>query len=165
MSELTDARKTKIFISYSRKDKLFVRKLNAAIDAADIDAWVDWEGIPLSSDWMAEITAAIEGGDAFVFVISPDSLKSQICQNELELGIKSNKKIIPVLYREPEKRQKMHPKLASTNWVYMRPRKDDFKATIPQLVSAIQTDLGWVQQHTRLLERSTEWERKNKNNS
>lgn len=165
MSELNTTRKTKIFISYSRKDKLFVRKLNNAIDAADIDAWVDWEGIPLSSDWMAEITAAIESGDAFVFVISPDSLKSQICQNELELGIKNNKKIIPVLYREPEKRQKMHPKLASTNWVYMRPRKDDFKATIPQLVSAIQTDLGWVQQHTRLLERSTEWERKNKNNS
>lgn len=165
MSELNTTRKTKIFISYSRKDKLFVRKLNNAIDAADIDAWVDWEGIPLSSDWMAEITAAIESGDAFVFVISPDSLKSQICQNELELGIKNNKKIIPVLYREPEKRQKMHPKLASTNWVYMRPRKDDFKATIPQLVNAIQTDLGWVQQHTRLLERSTEWERKNKNNS
>ncbi|MBK8780637.1 MAG: toll/interleukin-1 receptor domain-containing protein [Anaerolineales bacterium] len=165
MPESNTVRKTKIFISYSRKDKLFVRKLNDAIDAADIDAWVDWEGIPLSSDWMAEISAAITGGDAFVFVISPDSLKSQICQNELELGIKNNKKIIPVLYREPEKRQKMHPKLASTNWVYMRSRKDDFKATIPQLVSAIQTDLGWVQQHTRLLERSTEWERKNKNNS
>ena len=92
MSESTAVRKTKIFISYSRKDKLFVRKLNEAIDAADIDAWVDWEGIPLSSDWMAEITAAIEGGDAFVFVISPDSLKSQVCQDELELGIKSNKK-------------------------------------------------------------------------
>lgn len=165
MSELNVTRKTKIFISYSRKDKQFVRKLNDAIDAADIDAWVDWEGIPLSSDWMAEISAAIEGGDAFVFVISPDSLKSQICMNELELGIKNNKKIIPVLYREPEKRQKMHPKLASTNWVYMRSRKDDFKGTIPQLVSAIQTDLGWVQQHTRLLERSTEWERKNKSKS
>ncbi|MFN8382790.1 MAG: TIR domain-containing protein [Anaerolineales bacterium] len=165
MPDLTAIRKTKIFISYSRKDKQFVRKLNDAIDAAEIDAWVDWEGIPLSSDWMAEINAAIEGGDAFVFVISPDSLKSQICQNELELGIKNNKKIIPVLYREPEKRQKMHPKLASTNWVYMRSRKDDFKATIPQLVNAIQTDLGWVQQHTRLLERATEWERKNKNKS
>lgn len=165
MSEITAVRKTKIFISYSRKDKPFVRKLNDAIDSAGIDAWVDWEGIPLSSDWMSEINAAIEGGDAFVFVISPDSLKSEICRNELELGIKNNKKIIPVLYREPEKRQKMHPKLASTNWVYLRSRKDDFKGTIPQLVSAIQTDLGWVQQHTRLLERATEWDRKNRSNS
>ncbi|MBK9600813.1 MAG: TIR domain-containing protein [Anaerolineales bacterium] len=159
------SRKTNIFISYSRKDKLFVRKLNDALDALGVDAWVDWEGIELASDWMARITAAIEGGDAFVFVISPDSLKSKVCLQELELGIASNKKIIPVLYREPEKRQKMHPKLASTNWVYLRTKKDDFKATIPKLVEAIQTDLGWVQQHTRLLQRASEWELKQRNRS
>ncbi len=158
-------RQTKVFISYSRKDKAFVRKLNAAIDAENIDAWVDWEGIELASDWMNRITDAIEGGDAFLFVISPDSLKSKICQNELELGIKLNKKIIPILYRDPEKRQKMHPKLSSTNWVYMRTRKDDFKTTLPKLVAAIQTDLGWVQQHTRLLQRATEWDQKSRNNS
>jgi len=157
-------RKTKIFISYSRKDKPFVQKLNDAIDAAGIDAWVDWEGIPLSSDWMKEITAAIEAGDAFVYVISPDSLSSKICDSELDLGIKANKKIIPVLHREPEKGQSMHPKLASTNWVYMRD-SDDFDATIPKLVETIQTDLGWVQQHTRLLQRANEWEQKSRNNS
>ncbi len=159
------SRSTKIFISYSRKDKLFVRKLNDALDAAGVDAWVDWEGIELASDWMARITAAIEGGDAFVFVISPDSLKSKVCMDELEMGISSNKKIIPVLYREPEKRQKMHPKLASTNWVYLRSKKDDFKATIPKLIEAIHTDLGWVQQHTRLLQRATEWNQKIRNKS
>ena len=150
------SRNTKIFISYSRRDKLFVRKLHDAIKAAGIDAWVDWEGIPLSSDWMKEITAAVEGSDAFIFVTSPDSLNSKYCIEELELGIKYNKKILPVLYREPDKEHKMHPKLASTNWVYLRSKKDDFKATIPKLVEAIQTDLGWVQQHTRLLQRATE---------
>src|SRR3990172_3991767 len=164
-SKFNTERKTQIFISYSRKDKLFVRKLNAAIDTAQIDAWVDWEGIPLSSDWMKEITTAIEAGDAFVFVISPDSLKSPVCAEELELGIKNNKKIIPVLYRDPEKRQKMHRKLSSTNWVYLRPKKDDFKATIPKLVDAIRTDLGWVQQHTRLLQRAIEWDQKKRNSS
>jgi len=165
MAENDGQRQTKIFISYSRRDKPFVRKLNDALDAAGIDAWVDWEGIPLSSDWMKEITAAIEGGDAFIFVISPNSLASKVCMDELELGIKNNKKIIPVLYLEPDKKNEMHPKLASTNWVYMRPKKDDFKATIPKLVEAIQTDLGWVQQHTRLLQRATEWMQKNQNNS
>ncbi|MDO8753173.1 MAG: TIR domain-containing protein [Anaerolineales bacterium] len=165
MTDTNSARKTKIFISYSRKDKSFVRKLNDAIDAEGIDAWVDWEGIPLSSDWMTEISTAINSADAFVFVISPDSLNSKICMEELESGITNNKKIIPVLYREPEKKREMHSKLASTNWVYMRPKRDDFKATIPKLVEAIQTDLGWVQQHTRLLQRATEWNHKNKNNS
>lgn len=71
MAEQDDkSRKTRIFISYSRKDKVFVRKLNDAIDAAGIEAWVDWEDL-VSSDWMAEIAAAIEAGDAFVFVYQP----------------------------------------------------------------------------------------------
>jgi len=165
MEEKTGSRKTKIFISYSRKNKLFVRKLNKAVDESGIESWVDWEGIPPSSDWMVEITAAIEASDALVFVISPDSLKSKICMDELELGIKYNKKIIPVLYADPDKGQKMHPKLASTNWVYMRPKKDDFKATVPKLIESIQTDLGWVQKHTRLLQRATEWEQKERNKS
>lgn len=160
-----DVNKTRVFISYSRKDKLFVRKLNDAIDAAGIDAWVDWEGIELASDWMSRITDAIQSSDAFLFVISPDSLKSKICAEELEISIRLNKKIIPILYREPEKRKAMHEKLASTNWVYMRPKKDDFKSTIPKLVDAIKTDLGWVQQHTRLLRRALEWDQKNRDNS
>lgn len=164
-NETETSRTTKIFISYSRRNKVFVKKLNDALDSAGIDAWVDWEGIPLSSDWMAEISAAIEAADAFVFVISPDSLKSKICMDELELGVKYNKKIIPVLYLEPQKGQDMHPKLASTNWVYMRPKKDDFKATVPKLISAIQTDLGWLQKHTRLLQRSLEWDGKQRNHS
>ncbi len=156
---------TKIFISYSRKNTAFVRKLNDALGAVGIAAWVDWEGIPLSADWMAEITAAIQASDAFIFVISPESLKSAICIEELELGIKFNKKIIPVLYKELEKGKKMHPKLASINWVRMRPKKDDFKITIPKLAETIQTDLGWVQQHTRLLQRAAEWNHKNRNKS
>ncbi len=158
-------RPTSVFISYSRKDKVFIRKLNDALDAAGINAWVDWEGIPLSSDWMAEITRAIESADAFLFTISPDSLASKVCAQELELGIKLNKKIVPILYRDPVKGSEMHPKLSATNWVYMRTKKDDFNATVPKLIESIQTDLGWIQQHTRLLQRATEWDQKNRNNS
>jgi WD40 repeat protein len=158
-------RSTKVFISYSRRDILFVRKLNAALDAAGIEAWVDWEGIPYSADWMAEIARAIEGADAFLFVMSPDSLASRICAEELELGIKNNKKLIPILYREAENRKKMHPLLRKTNWVYLRPKKDDFKTTIPRLIDTIHTDLGWVQQHTRLLQRASEWNHKNRDTS
>jgi len=153
-----------VFISYSRKDKVFIQKLNDALDNAGVNAWVDWEGIELASDWMQRITAAIQGSDAFLFVMSPDSLKSKVCAEELELGIKSNKKIIPILFRDPAKDSKIHPVLGSTNWVYLR-KKDNFDETIPRLIEAINTDLEWVSQHTRLLERGLEWEAKNNNHS
>jgi hypothetical protein len=60
MADNNGSRKTKISISYSRKNKLFVRKLNKTIDASGIESWVDWEGIPLCADWMGEVTNAIK---------------------------------------------------------------------------------------------------------
>jgi WD40 repeat protein len=153
-----------VFISYSRKDKAFVKKLNEALDSSGVQAWVDWEGIELASDWMETISAAIQGTDAFLFVISPDSLKSKVCASELELSLQQNKKLIPILYREPEKRTRMHKQLAATNWVYMR-RQDKFREALPKLIESINTDLGWVQKHTKLLGQATEWDRKKRNNS
>ncbi|HAV76227.1 MAG TPA: hypothetical protein DCX53_02625 [Anaerolineae bacterium] len=153
-----------VFISYSRKDKPFVKKLNDALDNAGVHAWVDWEGIELASDWMATITSAIQGTDAFLFVISPDSLKSKVCMEELEQCIKLNKKLIPILYRDPTKTSKMHEKLGATNWVYLR-KNDSFDETIPKLIDAINTDLEWVSRHTQLLNQATEWENKHRNNS
>jgi len=164
MAETNQGANGKVFISYSRKDKAFVQKLNNALDNAGVQAWVDWEGIELASDWMKTITDAIQGNDAFLFVISPDSLQSKVCADELELGIKLNKKLIPILYRDPTKSSTMHEKLASTNWVYLRD-SDNFDGTIPKLIQSINTDLGWVRQHTRLLEQAMEWDEKSRNNS
>jgi WD40 repeat protein len=164
MSETNAGSNGRIFISYSRKDKAFVQKLHKALAGMGVDAWVDWEGIELASDWMETITHAIQGTDAFVFIISPDSLKSKVCTDELELGIKLNKKLIPVLYREPTKTSKMHEKIAATNWVYLR-EQDDFEGTIPRLIQSINTDLGWVRQRTRLLQQAVEWDEKSRNNS
>ena len=164
MTENHKASNGSVFISYSRKDKPFIQKLNDALAGKGVRTWVDWEGIELASDWMETITSAIQGTDALIFVISADSLKSKVCKDELELGLKLNKKLIPILYREPGSKTKMHEKLAATNWVYLR-EQDDFDETIPKLIQSINTDLGWVRQHTQLLGQAIEWEKKNKNNS
>ena len=82
----------------------------------------------------------------------------------MELGLKLNKKLIPVLYRNPTKASEMHEKLAATNWVYLR-ENDDFEGTIPKLIDAINTDLEWVRKHTQLLNQAVEWENSSKNNS
>src|SRR5512138_2144422 len=164
MAETNQGANGRVFISYSRKDKVFVQKLNDALDNSGVQVWVDWEGIELASDWMATITNAIQGTDAFLFVISPDSLNSKVCADELGLGLKLNKKLIPVLYREPEKGMTMHEKLAATNWVYLR-QDDNFDETIPRLVASINTDLDWIRQHTQIVGRAIEWEKKNKDGS
>ena len=42
-----------VFISYSRIDIDFVKKLDKALVAVDRDIWVDYESIPLTAPWRA----------------------------------------------------------------------------------------------------------------
>lgn len=74
---------TDVFVSYSRKDKPFVQRLHEAIVSKKREAWVDWEGIPLTADWWDEIQQAIEATDTLAFIISPDSVSSRVCNQEL----------------------------------------------------------------------------------
>jgi hypothetical protein len=49
-----------VFISYSRKDQAFVRRLFQALTEDRRGVWVDWEGIPVTADWWQEIRTGIE---------------------------------------------------------------------------------------------------------
>jgi WD40 repeat protein len=156
-----------LMISYSRKDKEFVKQLYESLLAQGFssdDIWVDWEGIPLSADWMAEITKGIQSANAFIFVISPDSAASDVCKKEIEIAADSNKRFIPIMYREPGKDVQIHPKISSHNWVFIRDEAE-LEKTLPSLVEAINTDLDWLAQHTRLFNRAKEWEHKGRNDS
>jgi hypothetical protein len=52
-----------VFISYSRKDTDFVRRLHEALGERNRDTWVDWEDIPPTAEWLEEIYSAIESRD------------------------------------------------------------------------------------------------------
>jgi len=147
-----------VFISYSRKDKDFVRELHTALKSQNRDTWVDWEDIPLTADWWQEITHGIEAADSFLFIISPDSIASDVCNREIEHAIQHNKRLIPVMRRDAVT-QNVHNALASHNWLFMR-ESDDFSTSFDQLMLALDTDLDYVRAHTRLLVRAREWETK-----
>ena len=89
-----------VFISYSRQDEPFVRRLHQAFVQRERDVWVDWEDIPLTADWWREIQGGIESADTFIFVISPDSAQSEVCYNEADYASENNKRIVPIVYRD-----------------------------------------------------------------
>jgi WD40 repeat protein len=149
---------TDVFISYAREDQQFVRTLFAALEERKREAWVDWEGIPPSAEWMAEIEAAIDAGDAFLFVMSQNSIASAICRKELEHAIGQNKRLVPVMRQEWED-QPIPEALARLNWIFLR-EGDDFAAGVDTLIEALDTDLAHVKLHTRYLQRAVDWERK-----
>jgi WD40 repeat protein len=153
-----------VFISYSRRDKDFVEKLVSAFKADGRDVWVDWEDIPLTADWMNEIHKGIEGADDFVFIISPDSISSEVCTEELDHALKHHKRLVPVLYRDVKDYREVNKSLASHNWIMFN-NPDNFDHSFSVLLKALDTDLEYTRSHTRLLQRALEWEAKNRNPS
>lgn len=152
-----------VFISYSRKDTAFVRRLSDALEQRQREAWVDWEAIRPTEEFMLAIYAAIEGTNTFIFILTPDSVGSEVCAKEIGHAAKHNKRFIPIVHRDIDAKS-VPETLAKLNWIFCR-EADDFAATVESLIDAIDTDLDWVRAHTRLLTRAIEWESKGKNTS
>ncbi len=156
-----------VFVSYSRRDKDFIVRLNDALAEKKRDVWIDWEDIPASADWWREIQTGIESADNFVFVISPDSIRSDVCRRELEYAVSNNKRFIPLLFRpitETEDQKRIHPIINSHNWIFFR-ETDSFDKAFQTLIATLDTDLSNVRQHTRVLVRAKEWSENNRNPS
>lgn len=156
-----------VFISYARKDTDFMRRLYEKLSAQQRDVWVDWEDIPSTADWWKEIADGIEAANAFIFIITPNSVRSEICHEEVEYAVSHKKKLIPVLYQEitePADKSAIHPAISSHNWIYFRD-EDDFEASYTKLTTALDTDLTHVREHTRLLMKALEWDRNQRNHS
>lgn len=150
-----------VFISYSRKDKEFVQRLNDSLKKIDRDVWVDWEDIPITAKWWAEIQNGIEAAETYIFVISPHSVSSKVCRDEVDYAVKLKKRLVPILRDKSFDKSLLHPDLASHNWLYFQ-EQDNFENAFLSLIKTLDTDLDHVRFHTRVLIRALEWEAKEK---
>ena len=140
-----------MFISYARVDREAVEPLHAGLVERHRDVWVDWTGIPPTAEWMAEIRRAIDAADAVLFALSPASLRSTVCQEELRYAFDAGKRVIPVVVADV-KGVPMPDELARINWIHPSP------AAVDAIETAADLDLDRVHLHTRLLVRAREWE-------
>jgi WD40 repeat protein len=162
MNNLFDA-----FISYGRADsKAFATKVHTRLLDEGLKVWFDQNDIPLGVDFQNQIDDGIEKAHNFLFIIAPHSVKSAYCLKEIQLAVKRNKRIIPLLHVEPNDCwDKMHPTIGKINWIYFREEQDDFEAAFSGLIRLIRSQADYVEQHTRFLAKALEWERHQKQNS
>lgn len=143
------------FVSYSREDDAAVGQLRSALDARGKVVWLDAEDIVAGENWRARITRAIEACNAFLFVLSPASVRSTYCRQELDQAIALQKLIIPV-YHKPVERDVLPSSLTDREWVDLRDG-DPSGSGLGRLVEALDVDVEWRDQHTRLAGRARQW--------
>lgn len=87
----------KIFISYSRKDMGFARRLAGDLERAGYDVWWDISDLRGGEDWVRVIPAAIESSQYMLVVLSPDSVRSEWVEKEYTQALSLRRKIIPIM--------------------------------------------------------------------
>lgn len=174
-----------VFISYAREDSEFVKNLHDSLIKSGREVWVDWLSIPITADWWREVCSGIEATHTFVFVISPASLASPICNLEIAHALKNNKRLVPVVLEQSEhdlaletlaetspdantlsildKRDliaiagRNQLSLTRHNWLFFD-GDANFEVNFQRLIEAIDSDLDHVRLHTKFLIRAREWE-------
>jgi WD40 repeat protein len=146
-----------VFLCYSRSDIEFVSALDAQLKASGIDVALDLR-FQITPDYRRELFETILSTDTIIFVISPESVKSQHCGEELKYAIDHNKRLLAIMHKDGFDSSLLAPALKNPEWVFMR-SISDLNERLPSLLSAIRTDFDLMQLHTRLLVRADEWEK------
>src|SRR5215470_2438356 len=158
----SDGGKLRVFISYSRDDLDFADQLTAALDFSGFECFIDREGISGGEEWKRSLGGLISQADTVVFVLTPNSARSPICDWEVEEATSLNKRILPIVCR-PLEGVSPPPRLRDLNYIffYKEPKVpgSGFGTGLAKLVTALNTDFDWLREHTRYLQRATEWDR------
>ena len=148
-----------VFISYSRADGDFARQLNEALLLQGKSTWFDQESIASGTDFQQEIYSGIANCDNFLFIISPDSINSPYCKDEVEYAKNLNKRFVTILHR-PVSPASLHPELAKVQWLDFNQNGGDFHLNFSELVRTLDTDREHVHNHTKLWQEAKEWQQK-----
>ena len=147
--------KAKVFISYSRKDMAFADRLEAALKARGFEPLIDRTEIYAFEDWWKRIETLIGRADTVVFVLSPDAVASDVALKEVAHAASLNKRFAPIVCRRAEDGA-VPEALRRLNFIFF----DDptrFEASADRLAEALQTDIGWIRQHTEFGEAARHW--------
>src|SRR5215470_5291268 len=152
----------RVFVSCSRDDLRFAGQLVAALNACGFECFIDREGISGGEKWKQRIGNLISEADTVVFMLSPASARSEICAWEVEEAARLGKRVLPVNCR-PLEGASPPPRLRDLNdiFFYEDPKVSDsgFGTGLASLIAALNTDFDWLREHTRYLQRATEWDR------
>jgi len=146
-----------IFISYSHEDLNSAQKIVDALAEHNLDTWIDWKSIPKGEDWWEHIQNGIQEANVFLFIVSPDSASSDVCNDEINHAVANGKRILPVVIRDVRPGD-IHPEISKRNWIFWRKGKDDFNTALEQSLETIHADYEWLKHHTQIQVKAIAWE-------
>ena len=145
----------KVFISYSRRDIMFADGLVAALEARGFDVLIDRRDLPALEDWERELGGFIRQCDTVVFIVSQNSISSKVCGWEIEQVRAYAKRLAPVVIVDIQGAE-VPPEISRINYLFFTD-ESLFEQRADELARALNTDVAWLKDHTRLAELARRW--------
>lgn len=154
---------TTAFLCYSPIDSDFTRQLNQALQGRNKSTWFDQDCISLGADTRLEIQHEMATADNVVFVLSPNSLHSSTCLEQLDYAKHLQKRIVPVL-NQPVSPEDVPSILAQVQAIDFTDKKN-FQDCLGELISTLETERDYVRMHTQLQGRAMAWDAQGRDHS
>ncbi len=139
---------TQVFICYAIEDKAFMLKLQQKLMRHHITVWKGKADEQTRGDFQKKVEGYIEKADNFIYLISPNSLHSEIGTQQLDYAIALNKRVIALEIENA-------PGGEGRNFKY-----DGYFefSQWDQLIRALHEDAAYYAQHKLLLVKALKWQ-------
>jgi hypothetical protein len=155
-TRILNTRTPQLFVSYSRKDGQFVDLLVKSLQESRFAVFRDVEEILPTEEWRGRLKSLIGKADTIVFVLTPESAASEVCLWESNYAKQLNKRIVPIVARDLGE-IKPPEALRELQYIFFTDDKT-FHVSLHQLVRALNTNIDWIREHTRLGELARRWD-------
>ncbi|NEO97390.1 MAG: TIR domain-containing protein [Symploca sp. SIO2E9] len=155
---------SEVFLSYADEDRATMEKIRNSLRRESITVWTNRTDVQTGEVFEEAIKRGIEQADNVVYLLSPESVNSTYCKQELDLAVSLNKRIIPVLVREthpeiiPSALQDLHYIDLTDNV-----KEEDYLLDESQLLKILHQDGAYYNEHKILLTKALKWKRQQEN--
>lgn len=158
----------RVFISYSRKDLEFVKRLSADLnatgclcdfDVADTDPNNVGVGIAAEDEWWKRLQEMISRAQVVVFVVSPHSARSKVCDEEVAFAMGNAKRVIAVTYG-PVNLSALPPHLLTLNVAihFGVGAEPGYTQAVAKVAGVVQLDVRWHRAAADVVVAARKWD-------
>eukprot|EP00455_Lapot_gusevi_P048843 TRINITY_DN6818_c0_g1_i1.p1 TRINITY_DN6818_c0_g1~~TRINITY_DN6818_c0_g1_i1.p1 ORF type:complete len:213 (+),score=37.99 TRINITY_DN6818_c0_g1_i1:73-711(+) len=131
------AERPQLFISYKHADWEFARRLERSLTEKGFLVWIDKFGIKSGENWRETIAEAIDNAVVLLFIVSPASVQSRYCLEEIEYAYASGKVVLPVVHKDAFSVLPSNLKLILSHTQFFDFEKNPFKSAFSDLETSI----------------------------
>lgn len=147
------------FLSFGRQGNMdFANTIANRLSEKGYEVFHDMNDIPMMVENEEAIFSNIIRSDNFIYIISPNTVRSEYCSKELEFALKFNKRIIPILYHELQHESEMLDGIVAKKPMLLAPKHNaSIDPMIDEITKIIESSRAYVHKHSEYLFKARKW--------